>query len=132
MWRNISVDSSSSRWTNILLKKWLATIVSENIWIVLLQSVFVGKACIIYSTIPVKHSARYQIVKDTVLNAYKQVPEAYRQKFRISTKNDKQTYVEFAREKERLFDRWCTSLEVESNFTRLHELLLIENCLATQ
>ena len=74
MWRSISVDSSSSRWTNILLKKWLATIVSENIWIVLLQSVFVGKACIIYSTIPVKHSARYQIVKDTVLNAYKQVP----------------------------------------------------------
>lgn len=36
----------------------------ENIWIVLLQSVFVGKARKIYSTIPVKHSARYQIVKD--------------------------------------------------------------------
>ena len=82
-----------------------------------------------------KHSARYQIVKDTVLNTYKQVPEAYRQKFRSSTKNDKQTYVEFAHEKERLFDRWCTSLEVESNFTRLHELLLIEefkNCLPNE
>ena len=136
----ISVDSSFSRWINILciLKKWLATSLKwpVNVWVVLLQNVFVGKAHKIYSAIPMKHSARYQIVKDTVLNAYKQVPEAYRQKFRSSTKNDKQTYVEFAvKRKGFLIDAWCTSLEVESNFTRLHELLLIEefkNCLVTQ
>ena len=41
-------------------------------------------------------------VKDAVLKAYEQVPEAYRQKFRNSTKDDRQTYVEFIREKERL------------------------------
>ena len=104
----------------------------EDVWTVLLQSVFVGKAREIYSALPVKHSARYHVVKDAVLKAYEQVPEAYRQKFRSSTKDDKQTYVEFAHEKERLFDRWCASQEAESDFTRLHELLLIEefkNCL---
>ena len=66
-----------------------------------------------------------------MLKAYEQVPEAYRQKFRNSTKDDRQTYVEFSREKERLFDRWCTSQEVEGDYTRLCELLLIEqfkNC----
>ena len=107
----------------------------EDVWTVLLQSVFVGKAHEIYSALPVKHSARYHVVKDAVLKAYEQVPEAYRQKFRSSTKDDKQTYVEFACEKERLFDRWCASQEVESDFTRLHELLLIEefkNCLPNE
>ena len=35
-----------------------------------------------------------------MLKAYKQVAEVYRQKFRNSTKDHRQTYVEFAREKE--------------------------------
>ena len=82
-----------------------------------------------------KNSARYQIVKEAVLKAYEQVPEAYRQNFRSSTKDEKQTYVGFARKKERLFDRWCVSQEVESDFTRLRELLLIEefkNCIPNE
>ena len=78
-------------------------------WMVLLQSVFVRKACEIYSALPVEHSARYRVVKDAVLKGNKQVPEAYRKKFRSSTKCDKQTYVEFACENERLSDRWCMS-----------------------
>ena len=98
----------------------------EDVWTVLLQSVFIGKARETYLALPVEHSARYQTVRDAVLQAYEQVPEAYRQKIRNSTKDDRQTYMEFAREKERLFHRWCTSQEVEGGYTRLHELLLIE------
>ena len=63
------------------------------------------------------------------------MPEAYRQKFRNSTKDDRQAYVEFAHEKERLFDKWCMSQEVESDYIRLLELLLIEefkNCLPNE
>ena len=77
----------------------------EDVWTVFLQSVFVGKAREIYSALPVEHSTRYQAVRDAVLKVYEQVPEAYRQKFRNTTKDDRQTYVEFACEKERLFDR---------------------------
>jgi hypothetical protein len=36
------------------------------------------------------------------------VPEAYRQKFRDYKKESDKTFVEFAREKERLLERWCT------------------------
>ena len=79
-----------------------------------------------YSALPVEHSTIYQTVKDAVLKVYEQVPKAYRQKFRKSTKDDKQTYVEFACEKEMLFDRWCMSQEVEGDYTRLCELLLID------
>ena len=70
-----------------------------------------------------------------MLKAHKQVSEAYRLKFRNSTKDDRRTYVEFAREKERLFNRWCMSQEVEGDYTRLHQLLLIEefkNCLPNE
>ncbi|VDI39744.1 Hypothetical predicted protein [Mytilus galloprovincialis] len=54
-------------------------------------------------------SSDYDTVKQEVLKAYELVPEAYRQKFRSYKKFDSQTYVEFAREKEDLFDKWLTS-----------------------
>ena len=76
----------------------------EDVWTVVLQSVFVGKAREVYSALPVEHCARYQTVRDAVLKVYEQVPEANRQKFRNSTKDDRQTYVEFAHEKELIGD----------------------------
>jgi len=39
-------------------------------------------------------SANYVFVKEAVLKGYELVAEAYWQKFRNSTKQDKQTYVE--------------------------------------
>jgi len=43
-----------------------------------------------------------------ILKAYELMPEAYRQQFRNSHKEDAQTYTEFAREKQVQFDQWCT------------------------
>ena len=54
------------------------------------------------------------------------VPEAYRQKFRDSVKRENQTFVEFARSKETLFDRWCTSKDIAGNYEKLRQLILIE------
>ena len=47
-----------------------------------------------------------------ILKAYKLVPEAYKQKFRNYLKYDSKAHVEFAREKENLFNRWYHSKEV--------------------
>ncbi|VDI24763.1 Hypothetical predicted protein [Mytilus galloprovincialis] len=77
----------------------------------MLQSVFEGKAAEIYSALPSEKSSDYDTVKQEVLKAYELVPEAYRQKFRSYKKFDSQTYVEFAREKEDLFDKWLTFKE---------------------
>ena len=75
----------------------------EDVWTVLLQNVLIGKAQEIYSALSVDQSSHYLLVKEAVLTAYELVPEAYRQKFRKTTKQENQTYVEFAQMKERLF-----------------------------
>ena len=76
-------------------------------WELLLQSVLVGKAQEIYGSLSVEHSSNYEHVKEAILKAYELVPEAYRQKFRNYLKYDSKTHVEFAREKDNLFNRWC-------------------------
>ena len=81
-------------------------------WVLLLQSVLVGfKAQEIYGSLSVEQSSNYEHVKEAILKAYELVREAYRQKFRNYLKYDSKTHVEFAREKENLFNRWCHSEE---------------------
>ena len=67
-------------------------------WVLLLQSVLVGKAQEIYGSLSVEQSFNYEHVKEAILKAYELVPEAYRQKFRNYLKYDSKTHVEFARE----------------------------------
>ncbi|VDI19808.1 Hypothetical predicted protein [Mytilus galloprovincialis] len=95
-------------------------------WTTLLQSVFEGKAAEIYSALPSEKSSDYDTVKQEILKAYELVPEAYRQKFRSYKKFDSQTYVEFAWEKEDLFDKWLTSKKTDNNFDNLRQLMLLE------
>lgn len=97
----------------------------ENVWSLLLQCVITGKAQEVYASLSIEDSADYTIVKAAILKAYELVPEAYRQRFRQYTKLSNQTYVEFAREKEILFDRWCVSQKAESR-EQVRQLILIE------
>ena len=85
-----------------------------------------GKAREVYSALSVEQSSRYDSVKSEILKAYEPVPEAYRQQFRNSHKEDSQTFTEFAREKEVQFDRWCASKEVNHDFNKLRQLILLE------
>ena len=97
----------------------------EN-WSMLLQSVLIGKAREVYTQLSVQQSANYEIVKELILKAYELVPEAYRQKFRNLRKDSNQTHVEFARNKEQLFDRWCLSKKIDEHYDNLRQLMLIE------
>ena len=98
----------------------------REMWTLLLQSVLIGKAREVYSSMSVEESSQYQRVKSTILKAYELVPEAYRQHFRSSQKKESQTYIEFAREKEVQFDRWCSPKEIAQDFNRLRQLILLE------
>ena len=95
-------------------------------WVLLLQSVLVGKAQEIYGSLSVEQSSNYEHVKEAILKAYELVPEAYRQKFRNYWKYDSKTHVEFAREKENLFNRWCHSKEIGQDFKKLKQMVLFE------
>ena len=98
----------------------------EESWVLLLQSVLVGKAQEIYGSLSVEQSSNYEHVKEAILKAYELVPEAYRQKFRNYLKYDSKTHVEFAREKENLFNRWCHSKEIGQDFKKLKQMVLLE------
>ena len=106
--------------------------VAENLkwpkehWTLLLQSVIIGKAREIYTQLTVQQSSSYDTVKELILKAYELVPEAYRQKFRNCKKENEQTHVEFARTKEQLFDRWCSSKKIGSNHEKLRQFMLVE------
>ena len=95
-------------------------------WVLLLQSVLVGKAQEIYGSLSVEQSSNYEHVKEAILKAYELVPEAYRQKFRNYLKYDSKTHVEFAREKENLFNRWCHSKEIGQDFKKFKQMVLLE------
>jgi len=99
----------------------------EQIWTVLLQSVLIGKAREIYSALPVD---KYTVGK-SILKGYELAPEVYKQKFRSTSKGNKKTFIEFAQDKKCLFDRWCTSHNVDGDFARLwHINGGIQNCLS--
>ena len=98
----------------------------KDYWTILLQKAFVGKAREIFAQLSVEQSQKYEYVKDVVLRGYQLNPEAYRQKFRNCQRDNSQTFVEFARVKEQLFDRWCHSKKVNKDFEKLRQLILIE------
>lgn len=60
------------------------------------------------------------------MRAYELVPEAYRQRFRSCSKSAKQTFVDFAREKIMLFEKWCFAT-ITTAFEDLQELVLLED-----
>ena len=106
--------------------------VAENLnwpkehWTLLLQSVLISKAREIYTQLGVEQIHHYETVKELILKGYELVPEAYRQKFRNCKKDSNQTHVEFARNKEQLFDRWCCSEKIDQNYDKLRQLMLVE------
>ncbi len=84
-----------------------------------------------YSALTIEQSTDYENVKSAIFRAYELSPEAYCQKCRSHFKPEKCTYLEFAREKENLFGRWCSSVKITTK-EQLRELILLEefkNCL---
>lgn len=90
-------------------------------WTIMVQAVLKGKAQNAYAD----QSSNYDIVKDAVLNAYKLVPGVYRLKFKTEHKQTNQTFVEFARVKRELMNRWLDSSTVTS-LDDLKQLILLE------
>ena len=94
-------------------------------WSHLLQSQLKGKARDAYSALSVEEAGKYDTVKAAILRSYELVPEAYRQQFRRLKVAESQTHLEFARQKEQLFERWSVSMNVKS-LKDLREIILLE------
>ncbi len=97
----------------------------KDVW-PLLQCKLTGKAQEVVASLSIEDSLHYDVVKATVLRAYELVPEAYRQRFRNYKKSGSKTFVEFARDKESLFDRWCAANKT-STYQALRNQILLED-----
>ncbi|KAJ8375908.1 hypothetical protein SKAU_G00064880 [Synaphobranchus kaupii] len=97
----------------------------KDIWTTLLQCKLIGKAEDAVATLSLTDSLNYEVVKAAVLRAYELVPEAYRQKFRDYRKALAQSFVEFAREKGTLFDKWCAASKA-TDYSSFREFILLE------
>ena len=98
----------------------------EDEWAFLIQQVVTGKAQSVVSALSDEQSFDYWLVKETILQSFELIPEAYRQKFRNLRRNQGETHVEFVRRKEIALDRWIRSLKVDHTFKALREVVLIE------
>ena len=96
-----------------------------------MQCKLTGKAQHVIASLPLEDSRDYDTCKAAVLRAYELVPEAYRQQFRSFRKDPTLTFVEFAREKGALFDKWCLSSKV-NDLASLRELILLEDICQNQ
>lgn len=104
----------------------------QEYWTILVQSKFVGKAASVYNSLNDTEVKEYVGLKDAILRAYQLTSEAYRQKFRNVRRSESENYCEFATRKENLFEKWARAEEVDNNFQKLKELIILEefkNCL---
>lgn len=98
---------------------------NKKYWAVLVQTKFIGQARQVYTSLNASDSMDYDMVKTTVLTAYDQVAENYRQQFRSHKKSSDRTYIEFAEDLSRQLQKWLKACHVE-DFASLKELILLE------
>ncbi|XP_069176501.1 uncharacterized protein [Procambarus clarkii] len=81
-------------------------------WDSILQGQFKGKAQEVFASLPAENSFDLKFVQQSILNAYQQIPEAHRIKFRSLKRAHDQTISDFVRVKLNHFDRWIKALKI--------------------
>ncbi|XP_069162587.1 uncharacterized protein [Procambarus clarkii] len=89
---------------------------------------FKGKAQEIFASLPAANSFDFKFVQQNILNAYQQILEAHRQKFRCIKRAHDQTISDFARVIITHFDRWVKALSI-TDFETLRNLIVTEEIL---
>ncbi|XP_076049290.1 uncharacterized protein LOC143029963 [Oratosquilla oratoria] len=101
----------------------------KKFWPALLRTNLRGKPLRVYGALEDAQAKDYDMVKTAILRACELVPELYRIKFRNLRKQPNISHVEFSREKRLLWDQWLRSHNINKEFDRLAELLLVEEYL---
>ncbi|XP_069179665.1 uncharacterized protein [Procambarus clarkii] len=94
-------------------------------WVSILQGQFKGKAPEVFASLPAENSFDFKFVQQSILNAYQQIPEAHRIKFRSLKRAHDQTISDFVRVKLYHFDRWIKALNI-TEFETLRDLKVTE------
>lgn len=103
----------------------------KDSWSALVQSVLTGKAQETYIALPVEQCYDYDKLKTAILRAYELVPEEYRLRFRTASMKKDQTFAEYLKYLTDLFDQWVRGREINGDYQKLKDLIILENFLYT-
>ena len=99
----------------------------EDKWGILVRTAFTqGRARDCVLLLKEEHLNDYEVIKDTVLKAYNQIPESYRKRFRQYTMSPYQTHLDFLRAEEKLMDQWIKSRNI-STLKEMKDIILLED-----
>ena len=99
----------------------------KEFWCLILQSKLRGKASRAYGSLGVEEKSDYEKVKETIRLAYQLTSEEYRHRFREMKKGSGETYCDFVAKSAMAFDLWQKSENVDGDFDRLRQLILMED-----
>ena len=94
-------------------------------WTILLSTTLKGKAQVCYANLEPEAKQNYESVKIAILQTYELVPEKHRQNFRNQKRSGNQTWVEYCKDKERLFEKWTRSRNI-GTMSEMKNLILLE------
>ena len=92
----------------------------------ILQAHLTGKALKVFTELSMEECKDYDTPKKALLTAYAVVPEVYHKRFRASSKDQSETYSEFAFHLTTQFKRWAESEHAYVDVAKLRELILME------
>lgn len=101
----------------------------KSTWVTLIRSRIVGKADTAYLSLNDDQCQDYEVVKQAVLNAYRQHPAVHRVNFIAKNKHPDQSYVNHFREKYKLCVQWLRSEEAY-DAEAIINLMVLEECKA--
>lgn len=95
---------------------------------VLLRSALTkGKALDVVLNLTPEECNDYELIKSRVLLSYVLTPEKYRKLYREYKKEPEVSHVDFLRLEKKYFDRWLRSKNVNKDYEKLYNLILMED-----
>lgn len=90
-----------------------------------------GEALKIYASLSLEITNDYELLKASLLQAFRRNEEQYRREFRHSKISTHENYGQFVISLSRMFDFWINSLKIERNYDSLRKAMIIDQFLAS-
>jgi len=92
----------------------------------ILQAHLTGRALKVFTELSTADCQDYDKLKAALLTAYAVVPEVYRKRFRTTTKNNSETFSDFAFRLSTIFKRWMEGVKAFADLPTMKEVIMLE------
>ncbi|XP_070207976.1 uncharacterized protein [Littorina saxatilis] len=96
-------------------------------WGARLGTLLTGFAADVYLELPLENASNYDVVVESLRSSFRWTADAYRSKFRQATKNEAETFNQYATRLRIWFERWRKSAKKAETYEDLRDLILTEH-----